>query len=83
MILIKVTIYQVFAMLYLMNYQKHLTIQLKNVKIVECTLFQYPDGRRTLEEMDCDFDQCPNHIDCIIAKAAREMERPETENTPD
>ncbi len=56
---------------------------LDNHRLVECTLFQYPDGRRTLEEMDCDFGQCPNHIDCIIAKAAREMEQSGTENTPD
>lgn len=52
---------------------------LDNHRLVECTFFQYPDGHRTLEEMDCDFDQCPNHIDCIITKAAREMERPQAE----
>ena len=39
-ILIKVQIYQVFVMLYLKTFQKHLIIQLKNVKTVECTLFQ-------------------------------------------
>lgn len=56
---------------------------LDNHRLVECTFLQYPDGRRTLEEMDCDFDQCPNHIDCIIAKAAREMEQPGAEGTSD
>ena len=49
---------------------------LDNHRLVECTFLKYPDGRRTLEEMDCDFDRCLNHADCIIAKAAREMERP-------
>ena len=34
--------YQVFVMLYLKNFQKHLITQLKNVKIVECTLYLLP-----------------------------------------
>lgn len=54
---------------------------LDNHRLVECTLFHYPDGRRTLEEMDCDFGQCPNHIDCIIAKAARKWNSPK-QKTP-
>lgn len=56
---------------------------LDNHRLVECTFFQYPDGHRTLEEMDCDFKQCPNHPDCIVAKAAREMEQPASAVTPD
>ena len=49
---------------------------LDNHRLVECTFLQYPDGRRTLEEMDCDIDRSLNHDECIISKYAREMERP-------
>lgn len=56
---------------------------LDNHRLVECTFLQYADGHRTLKEMDCDFNQCPNHADCIIAKAAREMELSAAKATTD